>query len=177
MTDTLRTEHPLLLEAANAYAAGLADVLTKVPLENGGYDALDETVPLYAAVFGGSIPLYSDAVNLAADPVALLLSCAEAGVSPGFVLGDSADEALLEADEPLYCGILFDGQRETVAKATAETAELMSRIAGSGIESHDILRTGVTRTVFRNGTTVLVNRTASAVTADGVTVGAYSFVY
>ncbi len=177
VTETLRTEHPLLLEAANAYAAGLADVLTKVPLENGGYDALDETVPLYAAVFGGSIPLYSDAVNLAADPVALLLSCAEAGVSPGFVLGDSADEALLEADEPLYCGILFDGQREAVAKAAAGTAELMSRIAGSGIESHDILQTGVTRTVFRNGTTVLVNRTASAVTADGVTVEAYSFVY
>lgn len=175
--DVLKSEHPLLLEAANAYAAGRADVLTKTPLGNGGYDGLDEEVPIYQMIFGGVIPQYSEAVNLAENAEKLLLKCVEAGVSPGFTLGYTVDASLADSSDVFYYGIAFDGQRETVEKAVAKTADVLEKINGSGIRSHSILQSGVTRTVFNDGTTVTVNHTDTAVTVDGTALAAYTFVY
>lgn len=175
LTDCVKEDHPLLLEAANGYIAGRADTLSKTPLGNGGYDGLDEEIPFYSMVFGGYIPQYSEPVNLAEVPEKLLLKCVEAGVSPNFTVVNTVDETVSDASDPLYYGVAYDGQRAKIIKAVNQTADVLKAIAGSGIRSHSILQSGVTRTVFDNGTAVTVNHTADAVIVDGVTIEGYTF--
>lgn len=169
--------HPLLLSAANAYAAGLADSLSDVPLQNGSYDALDETVPFYQMVFRGAIPLYSTALNLSPNPERELLRAVEAGVSPAFTLCYAADEALADASGSFYYGILYENNKERLAQAVRKTAELYERIKGAGIRSHRILEEEVTQTVFDNGVIVTINHSDKDVTADGRILPARSFRY
>ena len=170
-------DHTVMLSAANAYAAGLADSITDVPLQNGGYDALDETIPFYQMVYHGAIPLYSTALNLSPDARGELLRAVEAGVSPSFMLSYSVDTALSDSSESLYFGIRYAGNREDLIGAVRETAQFMERIANEEIQTHTILESGVTETSFSNGVTVIVNHTDKPIEVNGEKIPARSFSY
>ena len=170
-------DHPILLSAANAYAAGLADSVYDVPLQNGNYQAFDETVPFYQMVFRGTVPLYSTAVNLSPDAGGMLLRAVEAGVSPSYTLSHSLCEALADSDESMYYGILYNSNKQRITDDVAKTRAFFEAVGDAGIRRHTILRDGLTRTEFDNGVVVLVNHTDEDIVLDGTTIAARSFVY
>lgn len=176
--DTLhKAGHPVLLGAANAYAAGLADSLYDVPLQNGGYHSLDETVPFYEMVYRNKVPLYSTAINLSPSAEELLLRTVEAGVSPSFTLSYSLSETLADADESLYYGVLYESNKPALVKAVNGVCAFLATVEDAGIRSHTIVREGLTRTEFDNGVTVLVNHSDAEIILDGQAIPARSFRY
>lgn len=168
---------PVLLSAANAYAAGLADSLIDTPLQNGGYHALDESVPFYAMVYKGTVPLYTAPLNLSINAEDQLLRAVEAGVSPAFLLSHATGSALSDNSGGFYYGIVYEGQADTVAEMVKKTAAFFEGTAGAGIVSHTRLAQGVTRTVFSNGAAVTVNHTDQAVSTGGREIPAKAFYY
>ncbi|MDR1891698.1 MAG: DUF5696 domain-containing protein [Oscillospiraceae bacterium] len=168
--------HSVQLGAANAYAAGLADSISDVPLQNGGYDSLDETIPFYAMVFGGSVPLYTTAQNLSPTPEKQLLAAVEAGISPSFTLSWSYDTALVDSSDP-YWAFPYENNRVAILETVGRTADFYRQAAGSPIKFHHILPGGVTETVFENGVTVTVNHSDSAVLVNGKKIAALDFYY
>lgn len=168
-------DHPVTLSAANAYLAGLAASLTDVPLQNGGYDALDETIPFYEMVYRGSIPLYSTAVNLSPDTQKQLLRAVEAGVSPSFLLSQSYDAELSTTEISLSSGIVYENNKELIKNTVNQVGNFLNRIAGAGIRSHAIVQEGVSLTVFDNGVSVTVNHTNKTVKVGEKEIPAMSF--
>lgn len=175
LTQVKQSGHAVCVSAANGYAAGVADCVSAVPLQNGGYDAFDETVPFYAMVLRGSVPLYSTAMNLSPNSRKQLLRAVEAGVSPSFTLAWAVGEEAAYLDGNFYYGVSYADTCSLIEETVARTAAYLERIHGATIESHRILQQGVTRTVFSNGVQVTVNHTDEAVTVDGRTILAMDF--
>ena len=171
-----KADRNIALSAANAYAAGIADSIYDVPLQNGGYDMLDQTVPFYEMVYHGYIPLYTTAVNLSPDSNKHILKAIEAGVSPSFTLGYNTDRSLIDADGNDFYGINYNSNKQLIKDMVDKTSEFIEKIADSVIISHEILFEGVTETVFSNGVSVIVNHSDREVTVVGERIAAESFL-
>ena len=169
--------HPVLLSAANAYAAGLADSLVDIPLQTGAYLALDQMIPFYAMVYGGRIPLYTKPLNLSPNAEDQLLRAVEAGTSPAFLLSSTFDSSLSDSSDDFYYGTVYESQTDAIVGTVAKTADFFEKIAGAGIASHTILQPEVTRTVFQNGIVATVNHSSQAVVIDGRSIPAKEFRY
>lgn len=169
--------HAVSLSAANACAAGLADSITDVPLQDGGYLSLDAMVPFYELVYRGSMPLYSTPLNVAANAQDLLLRAVEAGVSPAFTLTATMDIELAGSQESMYFGVVYEGNKSLITDTIRQVADYITAIGDAAIISHTIVEDGLTRTVFSNGVTVYVNRTDLEQMADGLIVAANSFQF
>ena len=168
------------LRSANGYAAGVADTVFEVPVQNGHYASFDENIPFYQMVFRGSVPLYTTPVNYAADTRAFLLDAGRRRrVSPGFALTGQHVPSLTTAEtDDYFYAAEYSGQRETLVGQVAETRAYFRRAIGSAeITAHALLDGGVTKTEFANGVTVLVNHGDTAQTAEGHTVAAQSYVF
>ncbi len=160
----------------NAYAAGMADVITDAPLQNGGYRFLDETIPFYEMVFAGNTALYTNAVNLSPDMEALLLRAVEAGVAPSFTLTGSYDIGFADAESDYY-GTLYSDNKAVITAALAKYAPILEKIGGQAITAHEIPADGLSKTTFADGTVVWVNHSGKDITlAEGYTIEADSFI-
>lgn len=173
--DTLK-DHPLLMSDANVYAAEVASGVCDVPLQNGAYDALDETVPFYAMVLRGYVPLYSTALNLSPDRQSELLRAVEAGVSPSFTVSHTVDVSLIGNSSAAFYGIGYEGNKQLIGDVVSQTKSYYEQIQGASITRHVILTDGLTQTVFDNGVTVTVNHSDAPLSCNGQTVPARSFV-
>ena len=169
--------HMLSVYAGNDYAAVAADSIAEVPLDNGGYITLDETIPFYQMVFGEYSALYSTAVNISTDAQATILRALETGVSPSFTLYAAYDEALADAGNIPYYGALFDHVHQDMAALLKETAGCFEHLGEQWIVDHDISANGVTKTTFSGGSVVWVNYGSQAVQMDGETLGAGDYRY
>ena len=168
--------YKIAFSAANSYAAGLADSICDVPLQSGGYDALDETIPFYEMVYRGSIPLYSTPMNFSPDMEKQLLKAVEAGAAPSFMLGQNIESSLSDSSESIYYGILYQSNIAGIEKIVSKIKPYFEKIGNAGIKTHSILQEDVTKTVFENGTSVIVNHSEHEVTAEGKVIPALDFI-
>ena len=174
---TIREEgHPLTVRGGNAYAAMLASSVSDVPLNNGGYDLLDESVPFYQMVFRGHTALYSEPINLTAEWRETLLAALSVGVSPTFMLCNSCDETLINQSKADFYGSVYGNNRDRIVETVGETAAFYDSIQGAELVQYTTLQSGVTQSKFSNGVTVTVNNTDGTVIIGDRSIEARSFV-
>lgn len=172
-----KSGHSVLLNSANAYAAGISDGIADVPLENGKYNAFDEEIPFYEMVFKGSVPLYSKSLNLTVNSRDMLLNAVAVGVSPSFTLGYEIDKALLDNSYSEFYGIKYSDNITLIEDVVKETEKFFDSVGNSEIKNHRIIDDGITKTEFSNGVTVYVNRSDKDYNTNEISVPAKSFVY
>lgn len=163
------------VNGGNAYAAAGAAMIFDTPLQSAMYDLFDETIPFYALVFKGHIPMASTAINLAVNPQEALLRSVETGIGLSFTLAAEYSTTLLESAQKGLYGVAYDGVRETLLRCMKEHGAYLESVRGAAVTDHRILENGLRRTVFSNGVTVYVNHTQKELTAGGVTVPAESY--
>ena len=160
---------------ANGYAAGVLDSVTDVPLNNGGYHTLDESIPFYQMIFSGFTAMYSPSLNLSQNYYGDLLSAVECGASPSFVLTQGLDTSLADTLSNEYYGSLYKGSKEGIINTVTATKEYFGLISGKEILAHRIVKEGVTETVFSGDITVTVNHSKEDIIAENDVIPAYSF--
>lgn len=167
--------HTLSFAQPNAYAAGLADVITDAPLQNGGYRFLDETIPFYEMVFAGNTALYTNAINLSPNAEALILRALEAGVSPSFTLSGSYVIDLADAEQTEFYGTLYEGNKATVVSLLQTYGPIFEKIGGKAITAHELYAKDLSKTTFEGGTILWVNHGTKDVTVGDQVIKAGSF--
>lgn len=158
----VKKKHSLHLSSANGYCVGIADSVSDVPLQNGGYNSLDATIPFYSMVFRGYTSMYSTAVNLSTDSTKQLLRAVEAGVFPSFKLCRNIGTQTAYLTGNQYYGLSYENNLELICKTVEKFYDYYDSTVGVTISSHRIVCDGVTETVFENGVRVLVNHTDKA---------------
>lgn len=172
---SVKSNHSLHLSAANGYCAGLADSVSDVPLQNGGYNGFDATVPFYSMVFKGYTALYSAPVNLSPNSTEQLLRAVEGGVMPSYRLCASVGPETAYLTENKYYGLSLESNTELISETVKKLEDYYRLTVDSAVKHHSRLSEGVTETVFDNGVTVLVNHTDVPVTYGSVTLQAEDF--
>ena len=170
-----QNNHTVALSTANSYIAGIASSISDVPLQNGGYDVLDETIPFYQIVYSGYIPMYSRGINLSGNPQRQILRIVESGVSPSFVITDTFSSEISTSFTEIKSSVIYKNNKELIKETMEALENYCSSVSGAAIEKHSILQTGVTETVYSNGTSVIVNHTDKPVNINGKDISAMSF--
>ncbi len=170
-----RKETSVMTQKSFAYAAAQSDHVIAAPSESTGFDALDVDVPFYQMVFKGSVSLSGPSLTLAGNVRDTFLSSVETGSGLLFTVADHYNKSFVHG-QSVFAGAVFDGQKETLGAYVKEAKDLLSRVAGSTIEKHEILAENVTKTTFSDGTVLVTNRSNTDYSGFG-TVKAGSFVY
>lgn len=152
--------YPTAVAGANAYAAGVADVLFDVPTDKCADKALDVRIPFYQLVYGGTKPLYGTAVNTAADMDLAAALAVSSGVGMGFTVAERYDVSFVETGESgLYAAVYAD-VLPRIQTLTARYREAYAAILGATPVSYGLPENGVCRTAFDNGMVLYTNLTA-----------------
>ena len=171
-----KSDKNVLLRAANAYCAGLGDSICDIALDNGGYNAFDQSVPFYQMVYAGNIPLYTTPLNFDSDKKSTLLKAIESGVSPNWCIIKSHNSDISSQNGEFYFAMEYDSLKDDILSISKDTKEYYSKISNSEISQHELLSQGVSKTVFENGVTVYVNHTKNKVTVQGNIIDAKSYL-
>ncbi len=175
VSETAKTTD-LILESPCAYLWNQTDAFLDMPLESSHYMYLDEEVPFLSIVLKGTIPMYSDYVNLEANKNEFFLRLVESGVYPSFYLTyeDSAD--LIYTNSADLYSTLYTTYLGTVAEYDAALRALAEQVEGACIIDHKKYDNGITRVEYDNGAVIYINYSEQTVTMDGYTVDAMSYV-
>lgn len=167
--------HKIAVDNANAYAASVADVVYNVPIDNGGYSALDESIPFYQIVFSGIVNMYCPSVNLADNADEQIMLCAAYGTKPEFSLIHTFDTVDMEIGAGKFNCMLYSDNLDLVDKSVNKLNSLLSKIDGSEISRYEIIDSNISETVYKNGVTVISNHSSKEVNCNGKTIEPYGF--
>lgn len=144
------------VEHGGVYALAYADKIWNIPTSDSGYNIIDQSVPFYAIVVRGSIPIVTSPVNTSPDPVKQFLQTVEIGAQLQYSWLYEYAENLIDRKESYY-----DRDYKDTVKQAAQYAEkigkLYDAIGHSKITAHTGISDTLTSVTYDNGVTVVVN--------------------
>lgn len=164
-------------ESANDYAAILSDSVFEVPMDNGGYNSLDASIPLYQMVLRGYVSLYSQAVNTTSDFQESLMLAVQSGTAPGFSVVGEYDKDFADTVHTRLHASSYEGNKNAICEAVLACAEYYSAIEGQTITDYEFVSEHVTKTTFSNGVTVYANHSEGVAQSPLGELEAYGFSY
>lgn len=148
----------LNVHSANAYALGSARLLTSAPASRFGNYLFDETVPFYQILLSGIMEYTSEPLNMASDYEYLILKCIETGMSPYFKWIYEESYELKDTEYDLFAAHYRDWVEKAV-EAYEEISRVHDPLVSLQITGHEALSSDVYKTVYENGTVIVVNYT------------------
>ena len=176
LNSTKKRGYSTATAAANAYAAGLSDVLFDAPLENGNYNSLDVQIPFYQMIFNSYKPMYSEAVNLNENPERTVMLSAISGTGLGYTVAyefikDSRDFKM----EKLY-GILFANVlSETKETLDSNFCECFQSIEGATFDKYEIINENLSASHFSNGVIIYGNHSDKPINSPAGVLSAWGY--
>lgn len=157
IADTKANSKAVMMDGAFAYAAAVADIVTGCPTASQQMQIFDLDVPLYQIVFQGTKSNSVTAINLASNKRQQFLKAIETGSGLTFSLMANYNNELRKQYMTGLNASLYSDNKELIESYVSESKDYLNSVAGSAIKSHTYLADKVTRTVFENGVSVIVN--------------------
>ncbi len=165
----------VISEGGNLYVLEEADMVTKIPSEDLGYQMTTREVPFYQIVAHGSVRYTGEALNLSSDAEKLRLKWIEYGYTPYFELTYESAEKLVNTNyNELFTSSYKDWKDEIVATCQ-ELKSAWDAIQDAKMVSHEEMAENVYCTGYDNGVKIYVNYNNKAVKVDGMELGAMSW--
>ena len=165
----------VLIKEGNDYALGSVDLVTEMNLKGTKYSMLDRTVPFYQIAIHGSVSYTGDPINLASDYVGQLLACAEYGAGLDFTFMYEDTKVLQDTVYSGYYGSSYQAWKQDMLDMSTRYQREMAGLNSLRIVGHEYLTSEVTRTVYEDGTSVLVNYSNSDYAENGYEVPARDY--
>lgn len=167
----------VMIDGAFAYAAAAADIITGCPTASQQMLVFDADVPIYQIVFQGTKANSITSINLANNQRQQFLKAIESGSGLSFTLMANYNNELRKQYMRGLNSSLYSDNIDTIEQYVSEAKDFLNSVSGSSITSHAYLTNDVTRTVFENGVSVIVNfGEKNYVSEEYGTVKAESFV-
>ena len=159
----------------NDYLIPYASAYYAMPLTNSQYQFETDSVPFLPIVLKGSLDYFAPYVNEGLFSQSDLLKMIEYGAYPSYVLTGAQNYDLADtASNQLYSTCLTQWQDNIVA--TYQTLqEALSCVQGATMEDREVLRAGVVRVTYSDGTAIYVNYSGESYTDGTVTVASQNY--
>lgn len=168
----------MMADGGNAYALPYLTDITNAPMSSSRFKIEDEEIPFYQMVVRGYVDYAGAPYNLSTytDVKPYILKCLEYGAGvhfewihePNYKVKDTDDNDLYAVNYELWIDEAADIYREINA--------ILKNVRNERIANHEKLDDGVFRTEYGNGMFIIVNYNRSAVTVDGRTIEAESYM-
>ncbi len=151
--------HAVATDNANDYAALASDTVFNVEVDPRNSDMIDAYIPFYQIVFKGYVPMYSAALNLAADHDASVLRALASGVGLGYTVLNNYDVSYAASVQTNLYSSLYSAKKAQIVDSVSKYSDYYKAIAGATITDYAVLDNGVTATTFSNGVVAYTNAT------------------
>lgn len=167
----------LLVSGGNAYALPNASLVMDAPMESSQFLLESRSVPFYQIVLHGLVPMSTTSLNEMANVRRGFLKAVETGTYLKWRWIAGNEEKLRDTDFNYIISARYDNWIEVASSQYAEAGSLLAQLSDCTIVGHEQLEgyEDVVRVRWSDGTTVLINYGASAVSVDGITVEAEAF--
>ena len=166
----------VMISGGADYAALYADHITDVAVSDSGYDIVAYRVPFYQMVFSGYVHMASKPLNGSANYRDSFLLCIETGTAPNFVFTYEDTSCLENTAYEKLTSTNFAAWREDAKAAYQRYVQVFSAITDRRIVGYEVLGEKLRKTIYGDGTTIIVNYDKQTVSLDGQTVPAKDFV-
>ena len=164
----------LLTKSANDYAAKVSSYIDSIPTSSTNTDALDVDIPFYGIVFSGCKE-NSVMINLSSEPKKKFLEAIKTGSGLSFVLANDINSDVIGSVFSAYISADYESNKDDINEYYIKAKDFLNSVSGVSVKSYEILKKGVTKTVFENGVTVYVNETTKDTVCEKNSVKAMSF--
>ncbi len=149
------------MKAPHDYAWQYADAIYDVPVNNGQYLFLTDTVPFLQIILKGSVPYFAPPMNLSFYSREDVLKCIEYGAYPSFTLTELNNFELKDTGiSDIYSSQFYDWKQEII-DIYKEINSALSRFLGQKIVDRRTLQEGFVVVKYENGDYLCVNYTES----------------
>lgn len=163
------------VQGGNAYALGIADKVTDIPISDCGYQMTTEAVPFYQIVTHGYVDYTGEALNLSSDSKLQQLKWIEYGYLPYFEITYESAEKLINTDYSELFSSGYYAWKDMISETYAMLSDALKDVHSQAIISHEKVAEDVYCTGYENGTNIYVNYNDSAVSVGGVSIDARSY--
>lgn len=147
-----------------------------MPLTNSQYLFETDTVPFLQIVLKGAMNCYSPYINLGYYSDSALLKMVEYGVYPSFIVAQAESYELEDTPLEDMFSVNYGDWSDKIVRIYNFMSGALDAVEGQVITEHRMMATGVARVTYDGGTCIYVNYNNEAVTVDGVTVPAMSYL-
>lgn len=163
------------LDGGYQYALGQASAIFDLPSGDSMFEVCDRAVPFYAIALHGYVPFALEPVNGSAEPEKALLQALETGSGLHFCWMEApAEKVMYSRDADLYNATAANWM-ETAKKTYTDYAAFMQGKQSLLITDHAYLTEDVVRTVYEDGSYVIINYGETTYTDGDVTVEPLSY--
>ncbi len=176
--DTLaKSENAYAVKGGDLYTLKNADLVYCLASKNSGNLLYDREVPFTQLVLHGSVPYTTDAINLSSDPEGAILKAVETGAVLHYTFAARNIDELKNSDFNRYFSVSFGVWEKSIYESYHKIALSQKSLVNLGITDHEILTDTVTKTVYEDGTIVLVNYGDTEYNYGGKTLPPRDFLY
>jgi outer membrane murein-binding lipoprotein Lpp len=168
----------ILAEGGNAYALPYLSDITNAPLTNSRYKLEDQEIPFFQMVIRGNIDYTGSPYNLTSytNVRQYILKCLEYGSGVYFEWIHEPNYKVKDTEFSNLYAVHYEQWLEQAASIYAEVNGVLSKVQNERIVGHEKLAEGLFKTVYENGTYVIVNYNATHATVNGMTIEAEGYV-
>ncbi len=157
------------------FALPYSEINTDIPISSSNFDLFDASVPFYEIVLSGKTEFTYKSLNYFSDVNTAFLKCIETGATPKYSLYYNSKSHLRDSISTDWFNGNFAEWQEQVTKQIGVYKNFVENIGDLSIESHIELASGVYKTDFASGKSVIVNYNESDFEYGAKTVPAGDF--
>jgi len=173
--DRISQKYEVMVQGGNLYTLPHTSIVVNMPLEDSGYDIVDQRIPFYQMVVSGCLTYAGEPLNLVSDARSYTLMSLEAGALPYFSVAAAESEVVKGTRYDKFHSFNYGQWREAIIDCYLEYYPVYEQIYGRRFVQHQLLQDGVTKSTFENGVSIVVNYNDYAVEYKGRTIGAKGY--
>lgn len=166
----------VMITGGNQYAVPYADYVTDLNIAYKAVNIIDEKVPFYQIALHGLVNYSGAAINLSADSEENILKSAETGAGLYYTYIYEKTSELQDGKYTRYYGCNFADWKEDTVNLYKKFSSSLGDTYNQFITDHEKVASGVYKTTYENGKSVLVNYNYEAYNYEGTAVPARDFV-
>ena len=165
----------LMIRGGNVFAAVHADFILDLPLESLHFNIIDESIPFYPIVLRGLVPYTGEPLNLAKDHAHSVLKSIENGAGLQFMFMQATGESIQDTNYTRFFASDINRWQDRAINLYHRVNSELGHTANMFMVDHQRLAPQVTKTVYEDGTQVLVNYSFEPYNENGYYVDARDF--
>ncbi|KYG26970.1 DUF5696 domain-containing protein [Alkalihalobacillus trypoxylicola] len=168
----------LLAVGGNSYAFPYLSDIVNMPMDSSGFKLQDESIPFFQMVVRGFIEYTGTPYNLSTNlsDKAYVLKALEYGANVHFKWTFEDNESLKDTRFNHLYAVNYEQWLEKGTELYHQVNDVLKQVAYEPITAHQKLEENVYQTEYSNGLYVMVNYNDFAVTIDGKTIEAESYI-
>lgn len=166
----------VMTTSGNQYAVPYSDYVTDLDIDTKAVNIIDESVPFYQIALHGLVNYSGSAINLSEDQTDMILKSAETGAGLYYTFMHAQTSVLQDGEYTQYYACNFTDWKDTAVELYNRFNTDLGDTYSQYIVAHEKLASGVYKTTYESGKSVIVNYNYADYDYNGKTVPQRDFV-